>query len=69
MTLVLALSSDKTDKYESLTAEKILSFNQIQVIQQAKFTYSSPGEMFDGQIKTVEDQGEKTSKYWVPRPF
>ena len=37
--------------------------------EQAKFTYSSPGETFDSQTKTVEDQGEKTSKYWVPRPF
>ena len=63
MTLVLALSSDKTDKYESLTAEEILSFNQVQMIEQAKFTYSSRGETFDSQTKIVEDQGEKTSKY------
>ena len=39
------------------------------MIEQAKFTYSSPGETFDSQTKTVVDQGEKTSKYWVPRPL
>ena len=39
------------------------------MIEQAKLTYSSRGDTFDSQTKTVEDHGEKTSKYWVPRPF
>ena len=34
-----ALSSDKIDKYEYLTGEEILPFNQQQIIEQAKFTY------------------------------
>ena len=34
------LSSGKTSKYEYLTGEKILTSNQQQIIEQAKFTYS-----------------------------
>ena len=37
---ISALSSGKTDKYEYLTGGEILPFNQQQVIEQAKFTYS-----------------------------
>ena len=55
---ISALSSGKIDKYEYLTGEEILLSNQQQIIQQAKFTYSP----FEKQIKTVEDQGKKTSK-------
>ena len=35
---ISALSSGKFDKYEYLTVEKILRFDQRRVIQQAKFT-------------------------------
>ena len=35
---ISALSSGKFDKYEYLTAEKILRFDQRRVIEQAKFT-------------------------------
>ena len=35
-----ALLSSKIDKYEYLTAEEILRFNQSQLIEQAKFTYT-----------------------------
>ena len=55
----LVLSSRKIDRYEYLTGEKILPSNQRQVIEQAKFTYSSLGKPFEKQIKTIEVQGEK----------
>ena len=57
-----ALSSDKIHKYEYLTGEDILPSNQQQIIEQAKFTYSSLGKAFEKQIKTIEDQGEKQAK-------
>ena len=52
---ISALSSGKIDKYEYLTGEEILPSNQQQIIEQAKFTYSS----FEKQIKTIEDQRQK----------
>ena len=51
--------SAKIDKYEYLTGEKILSSNQKQIIEQAKFTYSPLGKAFEKQTKTIEDQGEE----------
>ena len=54
-----ALSSGKIHKYEYLTGEDILPSNQPQIIEQAKFTYSTLGKAFEKQIKTIEDQGEK----------
>ena len=59
---ISALSSGKIDKYEYLTGEEILPSNQQQIIQQAKFTYSSLGIAFEKQIKTIEDQGKKQVK-------
>ena len=56
-TKISALSSGKIDKYECLTGEEILPFNQQQIIEQAKFTYSPQGKAFEKQIKTIEDQG------------
>ena len=56
---ISALSSSKTHKYEYLTGESILSSNQQQVIEQAKFTDSPLGKAFEKQIKRIEDQGEK----------
>ena len=52
---ISALSSGKIDKYEYLTGEEILPSNQQQIIQQAKLA-------LEKQIKTIEDQGKKTSK-------
>ena len=49
-----ALPSGKINKYEYLTVEEILPFNQ-----QAKFTYSSLSKAFEKQTETVEDKGEK----------
>ena len=56
---ISALSSGKLRKYEYLTGEDILPFNQQQIIEQTKFTYSPLGKAFDKQIKTIEDQGKK----------
>ena len=36
--------------------------NQQQIIEQAKFTYSPLGKVFEKQTKTIEDQGEKEIK-------
>ena len=55
---ISALSSGKIDKYEYLTGEEILPFNQQQIIEQAKFTYSPLGKAFEKQTKTIEDQGK-----------
>ena len=57
-----ALSSDKIDKYEYLTGQKILPSNQKQIIEQAKFTYSPLRKAFEKQTKTIEKQGEKQIK-------
>ena len=35
---------------------------QQQIIEQAKFTYSSLGKAFEKQAKTIKDQGEKQIK-------
>ena len=56
---ISALSSGKINKYEYLTGEDILSSNQQQIIEQARFTYSPLGKAFEKQIKTIEDQGQK----------
>ena len=55
---ISALSPGKTDRYEYLTGEEILTSNQQQIIEQAKFTYSPLAKAFEKQIKTTEDQGK-----------
>ena len=59
---ISALSSGKIDKYEYLTGEEILPSNQKQIIEQAKFTYSSLGKALEKQIKKIEDQGKNKLK-------
>ena len=59
MAKIAALSPGKIHKYEYLTGENILSSNQQQIIEQAKFTYSPLGKAFEKQIKTIEDKGQK----------
>ena len=59
---ISALSSGKIRKYEYLTGEDILPYNQQQIIEQAKFTYFPLGETFEKQIKTIKDEGEKQIK-------
>ena len=56
---ISALPSGKIHKYEDLTGEDILPYNQQQITEQAKFTYSPLGKAFEKQIKTIENQGEK----------
>ena len=56
---ISVLSSRKIDKYEFLTGEDILPSNQQQLIEQVRFTYSPLGKVFQKQIKTIEDQGNK----------
>ena len=56
---ISALSSGKTDRYEYLTGEDVLPSNQQQIIEQAKFTYSPLGKVFEKETKTIEDQGKK----------
>ena len=48
---ISALSSDKINKYEYLTGEEILSSNQKQIIEQAKFTYSPLEKALEKQTK------------------
>ena len=55
---ISALSSNKIGNYEYLTGEEILPYNQKQIIEQAKFTYSPLGKAFEKK-KTIEDQGKK----------
>ena len=52
---ISALSLGKINKYEYLTNKEILPFNQKQTIEQAKFTYSPLGKVFETQTKTIED--------------
>ena len=56
---ISALSLGKIDKYEHLTGEEILPFNQRQIIEQAKFAYSPLEKDFEKQTKTMEEHGEK----------
>ena len=64
---ISALSSNKIGKYEYLTGEEILPSNQKQIIEQAKFTYSPLGKVFEKQIKTIQDQGKKTTNWCFKR--
>ena len=59
---ISAISSGRIHKYKYLTGEHILPSNQLQIIEQAKFTYSPLRKAFEKQIKTIEDQGEKQIK-------
>ena len=54
---ISALLSGKIDKYEYLTGNKILPPDQSRVLEQAKFTYSPLGKVFEKEIKTNKDQG------------
>ena len=56
---ILALSSGKIEKYEYLTGAEIFSFNQKQIIEQAKFTYFPQWKAFEKQTKTMKGQGKK----------
>ena len=51
---ILALPSDKIDKYEYLTGEEILPSAQSRRIEHANFTYSPLEKAFENQIETTE---------------
>ena len=59
---VSALSLGKVDKYQYLTGEEILLFDQSRIIEKAKFTYSCLGKAFQIQTKTIENTAEKQRK-------
>ena len=59
---ISALSSGKIDKYEYLTGEEIVSFNQRQILEEGKFAYSSLGESFEKQAEKQVD----TMKSLIP---
>ena len=44
---ISALPSGKIRKYEYLIGEEILPSNQQQIVEQAKFTYSPLGKVFE----------------------
>ena len=46
---ILILSSGKIDKYEYLTGEEILPFDQSRIIEKAKFIYSALGRAFENK--------------------
>ena len=54
------LSSGKIDKYEYLTGEEILPFDQGKIIEKARFTYSPLDKGFEKQIKSTEEQGKQS---------
>ena len=51
---ISASSSGKIDKYEYLTGEELLPFNQKQIIEQAKFTYSLLGKYLKNKQKQLK---------------
>ena len=51
---ISALSSNKIGKYEYLTGEEISPYNQKQIIEQAKFTYSPLGKAFEKKKKQLK---------------
>ena len=55
-------SSGKIDKYDYLTGEEILPPDQSTIIEQAKFTYSPLGKVFEKQIKQIKTIGHKGEK-------
>ena len=52
---ISALSSRKIDKYEYLRSEEIVPFNQIQIIEHAKFAYPSLGKAFEKETERQVD--------------
>ena len=55
--IVTELWKFRTNKnFKKLKEEEILSSNQRQITEQAKFTYSPLGKAFEKQTKAIEDQ-------------
>ena len=53
---VSASFSGKIDKYEYLAGVEIIPFNQKQILEQAKFSYSLLSKALEKQTKTAENQ-------------
>ena len=56
---ISALLSGKIDKYEYITGEEILPYDQSRIIEQAKLTYSPVGKAFEKQTKLYVEQRKK----------
>ena len=50
-----AMLLDKIDEYKYLKDEDTLPSDQIQIIEEAKFSYSHLGKVFEKQTNTFED--------------
>ena len=50
---ISALSSGKIDKFEYLTSKEVLLSNQRQIVEQAKFAFSSLKKAFQKQTKAI----------------
>ena len=50
---ISALSSGKIDKFEYLTSKEVLLSNQRQIVEQAKFAFSSLRKAFPKQTKAI----------------
>ena len=59
---ISAFSVGKNDKYEYLTGEEILPFDERRGIQQAKFTYFPLRKAFGKQATTIAEEGKKQAK-------
>ena len=59
---ISALSSGKIEKYEYLTDEELLSSNQRQTRDQAKFTYFPLGTTFEKQTRSRKKNKRKIKK-------
>ena len=53
-----ALLSRRIDKYEYLTGEKILPYDQSRITEQAKFTYSSLKNLWKNKQKQLRIKEE-----------
>ena len=59
---ISVFSSGKIKSNEYPADEEILSFNQRQIIEQAKFTYFPSGKTFEKEIQTIKKEGEPIEK-------
>ena len=58
---------EKQLKYQLYYWWRYITSNEQQIIEQAKFTYPPLGKAFEKQIKTIEEQGQKTSWFKTKR--
>ena len=56
------LPSGTIYKYEYVTDEEMLPFDQSRIIEQTKFTYCPLQKAFEKKTKTIEEQGKKQIK-------